>query len=139
MANFLRYNPGNGRALDWLESVETSIYRGQAGYLENPVMPAGFPATVPLKFIKVVSGVPTEMSQAEKDTILINEAAAMDAARRNQSKANTTSSTPEDLQWRALLIYLLQEIKVAVPAYTKPNKQNALSAIQVIIDNQSAD
>lgn len=135
MANILIYNISNGRALEYKESVNTPDFSSRADVLVNPVMPAG----VPVKFLKVVAGAPIEMTQAEKDTIATNEAAAGDAALRLAAKQAFSNLDTLPLAVRAVLIYLLGEIKVAVPGYAKPSKAQALTAIRAIIDAQSAD
>lgn len=135
MASILIFNIGNNRVLEWRAEVNTPDFSSRPDVIVNPVMPAG----VPIKFLKVVAGAPVEMTQAEKDTITANELAAADLAKRTAAKQQIAVGNIDDLQLRAVLIYLLQEIKAAVPVYNKPNKATALSAIQAIIDNQSAD
>lgn len=135
MANVLIYNVGNGRALEYKESVNTPDFSARPDVLVNPVMPPG----VPIKFLKVVAGAPIEMTQGEKDTVTAGETAASDADLRTTSKTQLAALNESNLKLRACVIYLVQQIKVAVPAYNTPTKAQAITAIRAIIDNQSAD
>ena len=131
MANIAIFNPTNGRILEYKESVNTPEYAGRPDVLINPVMPAG----VPIRFLKVVSGVPTEMTQGEKDTIMSNEAAAAAQAIKDAAKAQIDTNT----YIKAAALYSIQQIKAAVPGYTQPNKQAVMNGIKAIIDSGAAD
>lgn len=135
MASILIFNTGNGRALEWRAEVNTPDFSSRPDVIVNPVMPPG----VPIKFIKVVAGAPVAMTAGEQATITANETAAADTDLRTNSKTQLGAVNTENLKLRALLIYLLGELKVAVPAYTKPTKAQALTAIRAIIDSGAAD
>ena len=118
MANVLIFDQATGRAKQLLYSVHTPDYNWRADALINPTVP-----NVPLKFIKVVSGAALEMTQAEKDQILANEALEQQAvidARDNDL----------ELSSKEIITALIQVINTHLPAGQRITKQELVTQIK---------
>jgi len=78
MANVVLFNETTKQALRYLKSVSTTPYTSRPDAVVNPDVSAF--ANVPIKYWKVVAGVVSEMTQAQKDAVDQAEADALAAA-----------------------------------------------------------
>ena len=75
-SNVLIYDPTTGRAKAYLKSVNTPSYSSRKDVVINPVLPKA-----PLKYLKVKDGKVVEMTQIERDALLVKEQQAIKEAR----------------------------------------------------------
>lgn len=63
----------------------------------------------------------------------------LDVQLRVNAKITLASLNEENLKLRAVVRFLIQQIKVAVPTYNVPTKNQIINGIRNIIDDKSAD
>lgn len=98
-------------------------------------------STVGLKYLKVVGGVVTEMSQAEKDAIDTAEANAAEASVRDGAKQGLAGFNSNPLLLRALADIIKDEINILRAEHSLPDRtlEQLKTAIENRIDSGNVD
>lgn len=98
----------SGQVPRYLLSVNTPDYDQDPDVLVNPDVSAV--ASVPLKYWKRVGDLIEEMTQAEKDAVDAAEQSASLAVERQAASDKKDDPTAEGIEWRAVVLLLLDEI-----------------------------
>ena len=143
MALIVQYDPSSTPVANQVTLIDpsgdTSQYSGQSNTLINPA--SGVPGGVAMKFLKVVGSDVVEMSQAEKDSIAAEEAAALIVSVRGGAKSSLDQFESYGLLLRALADIIKDEINILRAEHGLADRTLAQlrTAIKNRIDSGSVD